>query len=66
MATATAVAVSEGQIVAAGSDDEVKKLARDINERFRGYVFEIPEEPGKKLTCEHVNLLEGAGIKACA
>jgi len=49
-----------------GGNDEVKKLAADINERFQGYVFEIPEEPGKKLTCEHVNLLEGAGINACA
>jgi len=47
-------------------DDKTKQLAKDINERFKGYVFEIPEEPGKKLTCEHVNLLEGAGIKACA
>ena len=50
---------------AEGGNEDVKKLANDINERFKGYVFEIPEEPGKKLTCEHVNMLEGAGIKAC-
>jgi len=48
-----------------GAGDEIKKIADGINERFKGYVFEIPEEPGKKLTCEHVNMLEGAGINAC-
>lgn len=47
-------------------NEEAQKLAHDINDRFKGYVFEIPEEPGKKLTCDHVNLLEGAGINACA
>ncbi len=47
-------------------DKDTKELAEDINARFKGYVFEIPEEPGKKLTCEHINLLEGAGIRACA
>ena len=47
-------------------DKDTKKLAKDINTRFKGYVFEIPEEPGKKLTCDHINLLEGAGIRACA
>lgn len=45
--------------------DDIKKLAKKINERFKGFVFEIPEAPGKKLTCEHVNMLEGAGVKAC-
>jgi hypothetical protein len=45
--------------------DKVKKQAEEINARLKGYVYEIPEEAGKKLTCEHRNMLEGAGINAC-
>jgi len=46
--------------------EKVKKEAAEINARAKGYVYEIDEAPGKKLTCDHVNLLEGAGINACA
>lgn len=46
--------------------EEVKKRAEEINARVKGYVYEIDEAPGKKLTCDHVNLLEGAGVNACA
>jgi hypothetical protein len=46
--------------------EEVRKQAEEINARVRGFVYEIEESPGKKLTCDHVNLLEGAGINACA
>lgn len=48
------------------ADEAAKKRAAAINERLKGYAFEIDEKPGKKLACEHINLLEGAGIKACA
>ena len=48
------------------ADEVTKKQAAGINALHKGYVYEIKEEVGKKLTCEHVNLLEGAGIKACA
>ena len=48
------------------ADPTTKKRAQSINDRLVGYVYEIKEEVGKKLICEHVNLLEGAGIKACA
>ena len=48
------------------ADDVTKKQAASINARHKGFVYEIKEEVGKKLTCEHINLLEGAGIKACA
>jgi hypothetical protein len=48
------------------ADATAKKRARSINNRLVGYVYEIKEEVGKKLACEHVNLLEGAGVKACA
>jgi hypothetical protein len=48
------------------ADETTKKRAKAINDRLVGYVYEIKEEVGKKLACEHVNLLEGAGIKACA
>jgi hypothetical protein len=48
------------------ADEATKKRAQSINERLVGYVYEVKEEVGKKLACEHVNLLEGAGIKACA
>lgn len=48
------------------ADDTIKTRAKSISDRLKGYVFEIKEEVGKKLTCEHVNLLEGAGTKACA
>lgn len=46
--------------------DEVRERAKEINARVKGFVYEIEESPGKKLTCDHVNLLEGAGIDACA
>lgn len=48
------------------ADDITRKRAEQINARHVGYVYEIKEEAGKKMACEHVNLLEGAGIKACA
>ena len=48
------------------ADETTKKRAKGINDQHVGYVYEIKEEVGKKLACEHVNLLEGAGIKACA
>jgi hypothetical protein len=48
------------------ADETTKKRARSINDRLVGYVYEVKEEVGKKLACEHVNLLEGAGVKACA
>lgn len=48
------------------ADETTKKRAKAINDRLVGYVYEVKEEVGKKLACEHVNLLEGAGIKACA
>jgi hypothetical protein len=48
------------------ADETTKKRAKSINDRLVGYVYEVKEEVGKKLACEHVNLLEGAGIKACA
>ncbi len=52
---------------AAGDNaDAVKKRAAAINARVKGFVYKIPEEPGKILTCKLVNMLEGAGIKACA
>ena len=46
--------------------DDVKALADAINARHKGFVYEIEEAPGKKLTCDHINLLEGDGINACA
>ena len=46
--------------------EEAKKQAADINARLKGFAYEVKEEVGKKLTCEHQNLLEGAGINACA
>ncbi len=46
--------------------DEVRALVESINTRHKGFVYEIDEKPGKKLTCDHINLLEGAGINACA
>ena len=48
------------------ADETTKKRAQSINDRLVGYVYEIKEDAGKKLACEHVNLLEGAGINACA
>lgn len=48
------------------AEDAAKKQAADINSRLKGYAYEIKEEVGKKLTCEQVNLLEGAGVNACA
>lgn len=52
---------------AAGDNaDAVRKRAAEINARVKGFVYKIPEEPGKILTCKLVNMLEGAGINACA
>jgi len=48
------------------ADETTKKRVQSINDRLVGYVYEIKEEVGKKLICDHVNLLEGAGVKACA
>lgn len=48
------------------ADETTRKRAQSINDRLAGYVYEIKEDAGKKLACEHVNLLEGAGINACA
>jgi len=48
------------------ADEATKKRAKGINDHLVGYVYEIKEDVGKKLACEHVNLLEGAGINACA
>ncbi|MBT09324.1 MAG: hypothetical protein CMQ27_08345 [Gammaproteobacteria bacterium] len=49
-----------------GSDKKVETRAKDISDALSKYAFEVDEKPGKKLTCEHINLLEGAGINACA
>ena len=52
---------------ATGADaDKVKTRAAAINARVRGFVYKVPEAVGKILTCKLVNMLEGAGIKACA
>ncbi|MBD21821.1 MAG: hypothetical protein CMM37_12360 [Rhodospirillaceae bacterium] len=45
---------------------KVKKAADVFNTRHKGFVYEVKEKTGKKLTCDHKNLLEGAGLKACA
>jgi hypothetical protein len=51
----------------AGSNAErAADRVKNINARHKGYVYEIDEKPGKKLTCDMINLLEGAGLKACA
>lgn len=49
-----------------GADETTKERVQNINDRLVGYVYEVKEEVGKKLVCEHVNLLEGAGVNACA
>lgn len=46
--------------------EKLKKRAATMNARVSGYVYKIPESAGKRLVCKLVNLLEGAGIKACA
>ncbi|NKB19751.1 MAG: DUF4340 domain-containing protein [Alphaproteobacteria bacterium] len=51
---------------AATDAKKVKEAADIFNARHNGYVYEVNEKTGKKLTCDHVNLLEGAGLKACA
>jgi len=48
-----------------GADETTKKRAKSINDTLAGYAYEINEDTGKKLACEHVNMLEGAGIHAC-
>jgi hypothetical protein len=49
-----------------GASKSAVDRAKDISSALSPYAFEIDEKPGKKLTCEHINLLEGAGINACA
>jgi hypothetical protein len=46
--------------------EKTKKRAAAMNARVSGYVYKISESAGKRLVCTLVNLLEGAGIKACA
>ena len=48
------------------ASDEIKERARDIANGLSKYAFEINEKAGKKLTCDQSNLLEGAGVNACA
>tara|TARA_Y100001936_G_scaffold239377_1_gene272387 strand:+ start:39194 stop:40162 length:969 start_codon:yes stop_codon:yes gene_type:complete len=45
---------------------KVKEAADAFNARHKGFAYEVNEATGKKLTCDHINLLEGAGLKACA
>ncbi len=51
---------------AATDSKKVKQAAEAFNVRHIGFVYEVKEDKGKKLTCDYINLLEGAGIKACA
>ena len=51
---------------AATDTKKVKQAAEAFNVRHIGFVYEVKEDKGKKLTCDYINLLEGAGIKACA
>lgn len=44
---------------------KLKKFADDFNHRVGGFVYEISNSVGKKLACEHRNMLEGAGANAC-
>jgi hypothetical protein len=46
--------------------EKTKKRAAAMNIRVSGYVYKVSESVGKRLACTLVNLLEGAGIKACA
>ncbi len=46
--------------------DALRKRAAAINARVKGFVYKVPEKSGKILTCKLVNMLEGAGINACA
>jgi hypothetical protein len=51
---------------AGGADAaKLKKFVDEFNRRVHGFVYEIPEAVGKKLACEHRNMLEGAGENAC-
>lgn len=45
--------------------EKVKTFVEEFNGRTRGYVYEVPEAVGKKLACEHRNMLDDAGINAC-
>lgn len=45
--------------------DKAKEFVQEFNTRVGGYVYEIPEAAGKKLACEHRNLLDDAGANAC-
>lgn len=45
--------------------DKVKKFVDDFNRRVNGFVYEISEAVGKKLACEHRNMLDDAGANAC-
>lgn len=58
---------SASAAAAAGENaDAVRKRAAAINARVKGFVYKVPEAPGKILTCKLINMLEGAGINACA
>ena len=46
--------------------ESARKQVTDINSRLKGYVYKVPEAVGKRLACELKNILEGAGINACA
>jgi len=49
-----------------GTDaDKVKKFVDAFNQRVQGFVYEISEAVGKKLACEHRNMLDDAGANAC-
>ena len=52
--------------VAAIDTKKAKDAANAFNARHIGFVYEVKEDKGKKLTCDYINLLEGAGLKACA
>lgn len=44
---------------------KLKKFADDFNHRVGGFVYEISDSVGKKLACEHRNMLDDAGANAC-
>ena len=55
--------VDESTVVNA---EKTKETVRKFNFRHKNFWYEVNESTGKKLACDHINLLEGAGIKACA
>ena len=56
-------AVDESTVVNA---QKTKETVENFNLRHNNFWYAINETTGKKLACDHINLLEGAGIKACA